>query len=614
MLKVIIYLLTTFYYTDCHDSEDLKHYVNLFNKESSQAYQEPYSKNAYQYIPKTKQYSDYGTFDYIVVGAGSAGAVIANRLTENATRNVLLLEAGEHATNFTNIPGAMPYICGLENNWSYKSTSQKTACLGLKNQQGPLHRGKGIGGSSMINALLYVRGHKRDYDNWYAQGNPGWSYNDVLPYFKKFENFTSGDSEYRGKEGYLNIMEWKETNPQSEAFLEANKILGRKEVDYNAKEQLGYARVQLNVRNGKRESTGNAFLVPIMNRSNLEILTGSYVIKILINKNKKAFGVLFTRNGKVFVAKSRRDIIISAGAIGSPQLLMLSGIGPKSHLESLNIRVKQDLPVGEHLEDHSFFSYLDFTTNYTEPESGLEEKLQKYLNGNGPLTNPLNAHVVTFYKSKYEQIHDYPDVEILMVPSINSNTITHKFWNLGDETTNTILKDYNPQSTFTLIGILFRPKSVGKFRLKSADPFEYPLIDPMYLSDLNDEDIDILYEGIQFMLKLTETLPFQKLDTKLRHAPLPACQIHNYLSRKYWLCFLRQLVCGVFHLIGTCKMGPHPSEGAVVDPELKVFGIRNLRVADASIIPSSISGHTNAPSIMIGEKAADLIKKSNFVI
>ncbi|XP_031341363.1 glucose dehydrogenase [FAD, quinone]-like [Photinus pyralis] len=596
------------YIGECSEQNLVDHYVKIITELKAKAYTKPLPENADQHAPEAEERIDYGTFDHIIVGAGAAGSIIANRLSENSSRRVLVLEAGEYGTDLTDIPEIRTYLTDSNYNWGYLSVPQTTACLGYKDQRCILYRGKGIGGSTIINGLNYIRGNDRDYDNWYKQGNAGWSYKDVLPYFKKSENYLEGDPEYHGKGGYLNVETWKEINVQTQAFFDAHKLLGMKEVDFNGESQLGYGKPQFNIKNGKRQSTGNAFILPILSRPNLEVLTNSYVTKILIDKHKRASGVVFTRNGKYWEARSRSDIILSAGAFGSPHLLMLSGIGPRSHLENVGIPVVQDLPVGEHLFDHTGFYYLDFTTNYTETERPLDDLVQNYIAGGGPLANAFAMQGISFLQTNRSKNTDYPDVEIMIIPSINSNEFTAKFWNINDDVLNDVSKDNDPRRSFTIVGNIMHPKSEGFVRLNSSNPFDYPVINPMQLSDPDGVDIETMYEMLELVLEMINTEPFKRLDTKLKYAPLSACKDHEYKSRDYWYCFLRQLAVPFFHSTGTCKMGTHPSKGAVVNPELKVFGVDNLRVADASIMPSTVSGHTSAPTMMIGEKAADLIR------
>ncbi|XP_031357415.1 glucose dehydrogenase [FAD, quinone]-like [Photinus pyralis] len=584
----------------------IRNLAKIIREEASKAYKRALPKDAFQYAPKEEGTADYGTFDHIIVGAGSAGAVIASRLSEDASRNVLVLEAGGYSNNFSDVPAMLAYLNGLgEYNWGYLSVPQNTSCLALKNHQCIMYRGKGVGGSSMINALLYVRGNQMDYDNWYGEGNDGWSYRDVLPYFKKSEDFPEGDLKYHGKSGNLKVEVPRPESPQIDAFLEANKYLGRKELDYNGEEQLGYARTQLNIDHGKRASSGYAFLCPAKNRTNLKILTQSYATKIEIDERKRAVGVRFTKDGHTYLAKSRQDIVISAGAFGSPQLLMLSGIGPREQLQRLGIDVIQDLPVGEQLLDHTSFFNLNFATNHSEQVNSLEKNVGDYLNGTGVLINPFNLPTVVFMQTKNAKTPGVPDFEALMIPSISSSEVTAKFWNIREEL---IARNGNPQSEFSMLGVLLHPKSRGYLRLKSQNPFDYPIINPNWLSDPKDEDIDVLYEGIKMILEMVDTPPFQKLNTRLKHEPLSTCKSYQYLSREYWHCFIRHFSTAIFHPIATCKMGTHPSRGAVVSPELKVFGVSNLRVADTSVFPLTTSGHTNAPAMMAGEKAADLIK------
>ncbi|KAF2879798.1 hypothetical protein ILUMI_26373 [Ignelater luminosus] len=505
------------------------------------------------------------------------------------------------------------YLQSSEFNWNYNTTPQTTSCLGMFNQECAYASGKGLGGSSIINSLMYVRGNKEDYDSWCRQGNPGWSFKDVLPFFIKSENCQiHGDEGYHGEGGNLNVEYHEPDSPQLEAFIEANLELGRKVVDYNGKEQLGVAKTQMNTIHGRRDSTGNAFLKPASNRPNLEILTHSLATKILINsKTKAAYGIIFSHKGQLLIAKAEKEVIVSAGSIGSPQLLMLSGIGPRDHLSHLDIPVVKSLPVGNNFQDHAAYYALHFVTNYTEPTTSLQQNVKEYLNGYGPLAISDSRQGLGFFQTKLAKIPGVPDIELVMVPSNSTTDFMQRAHHYSDVTYNTIWRKVNASNTFTLLVILLHPSSRGELRLKSSSPYDYPLINPRFLSDSNDEDIATMYEGIKLALEIVNTNAFRKLNASLMHAPLPACQDHEYLSREYWYCQLRQLTFHVFHPVGTCKMGPDPTKGAVVNHELKVHGIKNLRVADASIIPEATSGHTNAPCIMIGEKVSDMIKNGN---
>ncbi|KAK5644056.1 hypothetical protein RI129_007901 [Pyrocoelia pectoralis] len=593
------------------DPEIVSYYANLINTEIKRAFIYSTPKDATEFVPISPYVADGDIYDYVIIGAGSAGSVIASRLTEPPHNySVLLIEAGGTETNFTDIPVMNLYSFGLEFNWNYKTVPQNTSCLGMFDRRCTMPRGKGLGGSSIINSLMYIRGSAQDYDDWYLQGNLGWYYGNVLRLFKKSEHFTlkNGDAGYHGYQGYLNVDSVSANSPQVDAFIAANKELGRNEVDYNGRTSIGVSRTQTNTINGRRQSVYKAFLQPALSRHNLKISTKSFATRILLDKRfNRALGVTYSKDSWLYSARARKEVIVSSGTFGSPQLLMLSGIGPKDHLQNVGIPLVKDLAVGENLHDHPTYYALIFTTNYTAPTIKLEEEIQNYLSGRGAFTVGGQAYASAFLKTNPHDSSEKPDIELIIAPSGGNNDFMQRAFQYDDESYTSIWSRFNPTQSFTIFLTLLRPRSRGRVKLKSQSPYDYPLIDSNFLSDENNEDIETLYNGVQMTLELIKTSAFQKLNTTLFYSPLPACQVHEYLSKDYWYCQLRQLTMHIFHPVGTCKMGPDPYQGAVVDHELKVHGIKNLRVADASIAPTITTGHTNAMAIMIGEFLSELI-------
>lgn len=432
----------------------------------------------------------------------------------------------------------------------------------------------------------------------------------MLPYFKISENFDKTDRnitvdfEYHGSGGNLNVEYHVPRHPLQNIWLHANEERGYKTIDYNGKEQLGASLVQINTKHGKRHHAGNAFIKPVRDRHNLKILTNSYVTKItMFESNKTVNGVQFQHQGQTYIAKIKKEVILSAGAIASPQLLMLSGIGPAEHLDNIGIPVVEDLQVGCRLLDHPAFYGLYFDSNYTKKSKSLKENVEEYLKGYGSLTDPDNNDGIGFYQTKFEKEPNYPDLEIMMLPTdgffetLHKRLVSRKVW-----------KNLNGAKSFALYIIGLHSKSIGSVKLKSKDPFDYPLLDSRFLSDLNNVDIDTLYDGIKLALSLTDTRAFKRINATLVKQQIPPCEDKPYLSKSYWYCALRYFTGNLFHPVGTCPMGPDRHKGAVVNSETKVYGIKNLRVADASIFPFTLSGHPNAPCVMIGEKVSDLIK------
>lgn len=475
-------------------------------------------------------------------------------------------------------------------------------------------RGRGIGGSTLLNGLMYSRGRAIDYNRWAeAVNDSSWSFQNVLPYFKRSEDFHPTDPEapvnyaYHSTGGNWNVEHHLPSIPLKYVFMDANAELGRNFSDYNDPEQTGGGVIQYNTILGKRHDQGTAFVFPVIHRENLKINSDSYVTKIEINNvTKVVTGVLFTHQGQTYRATADKEVILSAGVVSSPQILMLSGIGPRQHLEDLGIPVIQNLSVGMSLRDHTGLFGLQFSSNMTMPSSTLREQIEEYLNGTGPLTSNTKSHVVSWYKSSVEEIPDYPDLELVVDVSEENSVLGQKFLNWNDDTWNSIWGNHS--SSFYFVIVLLHPQSFGSISLNSSSPFDYPLIDYNLLSDPLNKDIDALYEGINFSMKLVNTTAFKKVKAKFEGRPLPACNSFDYLSRDYWYCYLRQLSAPVFHSVGTCPTGVDPSEGAVVDSNLKVFGIGNLRVADSSVFPFTLSSHPSADCAMIGEKVSDFIK------
>ncbi|XP_060518441.1 glucose dehydrogenase [FAD, quinone]-like [Cylas formicarius] len=540
---------------------------------------------------------DYGTYDFIVVGGGSAGAVLASRLSEINEWNVLLLEAGGDDNDFNIIPGMINYLPTSDMNWGHLTTPQDNVCQGYgTGNRCRHHAGKVIGGSSSINGLFYTRGNPLNFDQWAELGNPGWSYEEVLPYFKKSENvaFEVDDEDYHGRDGPLVVNVTEQTPGFDELFFEAFAELGVEKVDYNGKRQLGVSKLQYSLNNNQRASTARAFLDPVLERTNLAVSLRSFVTKLYVdNSTKTVYGLEFVKNGKRFFSAATKEVILSAGVIGSPQILMLSGIGPSDHLNDLGIEVVEDLPVGNTFQDQVTYFSLIFRTNHTFYNISLREQLQLYLDNERPLT--AISDIVAFVNPD-ETTSSRPDIEIYTIvdaPTLNSN----------------LSQDLDVVHDIRVYVCLLNPISKGTLRLRSKDPIDRPLIDPNYLSDAQGQDIETFLKGFKYVQRLNETKAFREFHAWMDHPPAEPCdgQFERF-SDDWWYCAIKNFAAATYHSVGTTRMG-NSTVDSVVDAKLKVHGIGGLRVVDAGVMPVMISGHTNAPTIMVAEKAADLIKQ-----
>ena len=420
---------------------------------------------------------------------------------------------------------------------------------------------------------------------------------------------------YHSTGGYLTVQEAPWRTPLSIAFLQAGAELGYSNRDINGANQTGFMLTQATIRRGSRCSTAKAFLRPVRNRENLHIAMNAQAMKLRFNADKRATGVEFMRDGKREFIKVRREIILSTGAIGSPQLLMLSGIGPKEHLDDLGIPVLSNLRVGDHLQDHVGLGGLTFLIN--EPITFKKDRFQTpsvmleyLLNERGPMTTQ-GVEGLAFVNTKYaDPTGDFPDMQFHFAPSSISSDggdQIRKILALRDSVYNTMYKPIQNAEAWSILPLLLRPKSSGWIRLKSRNPMIYPEIVPNYFT--HKEDIDILVDGIRIAMEVSNSSAFQRFGSKPLTIKMPGCQHLTFDTYEYWECAIRHFTFTIYHPTGTCKMGPKSDPGAVVDSRLRVYGVKGLRVADASIMPEIVSGNPNAPVIMIGEKASDMIKE-----
>jgi choline dehydrogenase len=515
-------------------------------------------------------------YDYIIVGAGSAGCVLANRLSENPANRVLLLEAGGRDWHpFIHVPAGLAKLVNVDFlNWNYETEPEPE----LNGRRLYWPRGKVLGGSSAINAMCYCRGHRKDYDNWAREGAQGWSFDEVLPYFIKSEDQECGASEYHGTGGPLSVQNLRHSNPLSRVFIDAAVQAGHPETDdFNGPRQRGFSYYQVTQRDGRRCSTATGYLNPVRDRSNLTISTHSQALRLLF-EGTRARGVEFRKRRKVVTAEAGR-VILAGGAINSPQLLLLSGVGPADQLREHGIPVLLDLPgVGQNLQDH-----LDICTLVSckqpisyDHSSEILAGLRYLFGRKGPASSNV-AEAGGFIVSRLAA-DDRPDIQMHFVPAF-----------LDDHGRNTL-----PGHGMTIHACVLRPESRGELVLKSADPLQAPALKPRYLT--RDYDREMMVECVRLAREIYAQPAFQSFAGD---EVFPGAAT---VGDEAVMEFIRRKAESIYHPIGTCKMGTDPM--AVVDPGLQVRGLEGLFVVDASVMPTLVSGNTNAPTIMIAEKFA----------
>ena len=521
-------------------------------------------------------------YDYIIVGSGSAGSVLANRLSARPEIKVLLLEAGGSDNSFyVRMPAGIANLSGPRFNWGYETAPQAA----MKGRRMYWPRGRLIGGSSSVNAMVYMRGQPADYDHWRQLGNAGWSYDDVLPYFKKAERNERLHDRFHGADGPLNVAERPYTNPLSHAFVEAAQQAGLPfNPDFNGALQLGCGLFQVTQKNGRRWSAASAYLHPAAARENLTIVTKAQATRVLI-ENGRAVGVEYARGRRRHTARASQEVVLAAGAINSPQLLLLSGIGPAEELRARGVSVVHDLPgVGKNLQDHLNVNIVQ----RAKRGSALDGKnrglapigvaLEYLFYGTGPGTSNV-AEAGAFAISELGAAN--PDIQYHFIPA---QVVNHARTPMDGD-------------GVTVHACCLRPQSRGEIRLASTDPLQPPVMDPNYLAA--DYDLKVLIAGLRQGRDILAAQAFKPWLGEER-LPGPAVQSNAELED-----FIRATAETEYHPVGTCKMGSDPM--AVVDEKLRVRGIERLRVIDASIMPAIVSGNTNAPVIMIAEKGAEMM-------
>ncbi|AKJ06103.1 choline dehydrogenase [Archangium gephyra] len=517
--------------------------------------------------------------DYVIVGAGSAGCVLAARLSEDPSTRVLLLEAGGgDDRREIHIPAAFGKLFQTEVDWNYRTEPQPH--LAGRSLYWP--RGKVLGGSSSMNAQMWVRGNPADYDEWARLGNRGWSYRDTLPYFRRAEDCQEGASEHTGVGGPMGVSALRSPNPLTRVFMKACVQAGiplNPRINPSAQEGSYYT--QVSQRRGERCSTASAYLRPAMKRPNLEVRTQAHATGIVV-KQRRAMGVRYVQGGLEKTAEARREVLLCGGAVNSPQLLLLSGIGPAEELAALGIPAVADLPgVGRNLLDHLAVAVImgarrPITLVSAETPANL---LKFLLLRRGMLTsNVAEAHA--FLRSAPHL--EAPDLELIWAP--------YPYINHG--------MTRPTEHGMSIAAVLLRPRSSGRLTLRSADPMAPPVIDPRYLSE--PSDLEVLMTGVRRAQEVFRAPALAQEET------VPIDPASGTGSDTELTTFIRQKAETLYHPVGTCRMGVE--EGAVVDPELRVRGLEGLRVVDASVMPTLIRGHTNAPTIMIAERAADLLR------
>ncbi|KAE8738623.1 Glucose dehydrogenase [Frankliniella occidentalis] len=554
-------------------------------------------------------------YDYIVVGGGSAGSTVAGRLAQNGF-NILLLEAGGPppwwATLGTvDIPIFGPLWQRTDLDWSYSTVSQTHSCGAFNNRVSLWPRGRVLGGSGRLNNMVYLRGHEKDWKSWeYSQAS-------MLHYFKKSElqlGCYKNDSSYHNSDGWLPVSDMPMKSELSDAVLNAAKELGYFVGDLNTMSHAGFMEVQTNTLNGARFSADAAFLYA-GKLPNLHVRTNSHVSQVVVDQHNEVKGVVFYNADGQHHAECRHGVILSAGAIGSPKILLQSGIGPADHLSEIGIPVKISSPyVGKNLQDHASTgsdlvllnaSLALSLSNLVHPSSFWDYVFK----GKGPLTHGGCEVTGLLYTRFSDPNEDPPDIQLLVLPagqSFDDGSLLRHNMGLQDKVWNQYFShktDNYKAIGITILVILLHPWSHGELKLQSADPFDSPLINPKYLSD--PRDVETLVEGIYAVKKLIKTEAMAKLGAHLNPKPMPGCETHEFDSHDYWLCYVRMLTYTVYHPAGTCRMGPEKT--AVVDRSFRVHGTSNLYVVDASVMPSLPSANINAAVVALAERAADVL-------